>query len=300
MQHGIYLAVSMPTCSCLCRVEQENAEELAAASKEHQNKITSAAKQQQKKNAAKLKQHKKKQAATLKQHHRKLISKNRQHRREQAAASELHDKEVAVLTNALKISNDGSEHNEKEALHFQEKARRLKREKDAALDDMKVRHRAAIKHQQQVHATQIQKKKNMLKELDNLLADLRTMFSEFLDELTLHKKEKGVATRNNKRLKQKAQSAAKRIETLNEDITSLKDGIVFEEANVVDLEEKVIEYEQVIDAMQTQMDDANDEYENVIAYMEYYYEEQVATLSPRYITKHWVKNNGKRGEFTSF
>ena len=288
MQHDIYLAVSVPTYSRLCRFEQENAEELAAASKEHKNKITSASKQ-----------HKKEHAVALKQHQSDMISKNRQHRREQAAASELHDKEVAALTDALKITNDVSEHNRKEALHFQEEARRLKREKEAALDDLKVQHRAAIKHQQQVHATQIQKKKNMLKELDNLLADLRTMFSEFLDELNLHIKEKGAATRDNKKLKQKAQSAAKRMKILNEDITNLKDGISFEEANVVDLEEKVIEYEQVIDAMQTQMDDANDEYENVIAYMEYYYEEQVATLSPRYIKKHWVQNNGKRGEFTS-
>ena len=65
MQHGIYLAVSVSTYSCLWRFEQENvesaakshalemdakelahAEELAAASKKHMNIIASAAKQQ--------------------------------------------------------------------------------------------------------------------------------------------------------------------------------------------------------------------------------------------------------------
>ena len=140
MQHVIFLAVSVPTYSCLCCFEQENAEsadkshalemdakelahtkelahaeELAVASKKHKNKIASTAKQ-----------HNNKQAAALKQHKRDMVSKNRQHRKEQAADSELHDKEVAVLTKELKITNEVLEHNRKEALHFQEEARRLK------------------------------------------------------------------------------------------------------------------------------------------------------------------------------
>ena len=70
MQHVIYLAVSVPTYSCLCCFEQENvestskshtlemdakelahtkklahAEEMSAASKKHKNKIASTAKQ---------------------------------------------------------------------------------------------------------------------------------------------------------------------------------------------------------------------------------------------------------------
>ena len=123
------------------------------------------------------------------------------------------------------------------------------------------------------------------------------MFSELLDELTSHKNGKCAAVRDNKKLKEKAKSVAKRMKNLNKDISSLKEDICFEEANVIDLKEKVTEYEQVIDAMQAQMDDENDHYDNVIAYMEHYYEDYVATLSPRYIKKHWV-NNEKRGKLT--
>ena len=60
--------------------------------------------------------------------------------------------------------------------------------------------------------------------------------------------------------------------------------------------DKADEYEATIDIMeadfQSQLADQEAEYKSIIAYMDKYYSEVVEKLSPRYIRKHWVKNEG--------
>ncbi len=47
----------------------------------------------------------------------------------------------------------------------------------------------------------MKKKNKQLKDLNNLVTNLRTMFSKFLDELTVHKNGKSAAGRDNKSLR---------------------------------------------------------------------------------------------------
>lgn len=61
------------------------------------------------------------------------------------------------------------------------------------------------------------------------------------------------------------------------------------------MEKKVQEYDEVINWMGQQYHEAQRDHQDVIDFIDTWYEEQVEKLSPRFVRKRWVKNKG-RGE----
>jgi CII-binding regulator of phage lambda lysogenization HflD len=82
-----------------------------------------------------------------------------------------------------------------------------------------------------------------------LVLNLQEMFNEFLDKLAADRKQKNKAMNIKMKLKERIL--------------------------------KVDEYKQMINVMQTQIDEEKEHYKNVIKYMGHYYEEVVATMSLR-------------------
>ena len=60
----------------------------------------------------------------------------------------------------IQKSHKISEHNRKEAERFREENRRLSREKENKLLDLKVKHKAAMRRQAKLHSEEIEKKSN--------------------------------------------------------------------------------------------------------------------------------------------
>ena len=73
----------------------------------------------------------------------------------------------------------------------------------------------------------------------------------------------------------------------------LTDELKDEQAAVEELEEKQEEYENVIDYMNNQYESKINEYKGIIKFMDHYYESEIEKLSPIYVKKHCVKNVGR-------
>jgi hypothetical protein len=65
---------------------------------------------------------------------------------------------------------------------------------------------------------------------------------------------------------------------------------------VDDLQQKVNEYEDIIDWMEHKYEETCQNYQTKIDSIEAYYTAVIAKNTPRYVMKHWVKNK-TRGEY---
>ena len=179
----------------------------------------------------------------------------------------------------------------------------MKREKEDTLSELKLGHKQAMRQQAKLHAEAIEKKKQQLKKADHLVVGMREMFSEMLDEMAVNKKQTRMADKAAKELKERAARYDEEIKHWTGVSNGLTDDILDEQQVRAELQEKVDEYERVIDVMQADFEEQRAEqethYESVIQYMDHYYEDVVEKMSPRYIKKHWVKNK-KSGELSSF
>ena len=168
--------------------------------------------------------------------------------------------------------------------------RRLQREKAAAVDALKIKHRNAMKQQRKLHCQQILKKNAILKKMKE---EARNNFLELLDEVLVYKKDDRLAKRTSKDWQMKATSSARHLRDLRALCNDLTDELKDEQASVAELDEKQEEYELVIDYMKYEYESKIEEYKGIIEFMDHYYESEIENLSPSYVKKHWVKNVGR-------
>jgi hypothetical protein len=74
-------------------------------------------------------------------------------------------------------------------------------------------------------------------------------------------------------------------------INKLKDDIKDETMMVDDLKQKVDEYEDIIDWMESEYEETCHNYQTKIDSIEAYYTAIIAKNTPRYVMKQWVKKN---------
>ena len=177
-----------------------------------------------------------------------------------------------------------------EAEEAMKECRRVKRELESQIDALKIAHRQELKAQQQRYSKDIHNKNEKLKKMWDEVIGHSKMFGQLLDEMKDDKKCKTRAQKDVKILKDRADAAGKRVQKLTELCRELKDEIRDEQETVNELQDKVQQYEQIIDFMKHEYENKETEHQNIIDFMDHYYEEEVERLSPRYIKKHWVKN----------
>lgn len=186
-----------------------------------------------------------------------------------------------------------SEHNRIEAETAMANCRRLQREKAAAVDALKIKHRHAMKQQRKQHCQQILKKNAILKKMKEDASMARHKFLELLDEVLAYKKDNRLAEKTAIDCQMKATSSARHLRDLRAMCNDLTDELKDEQASVEELEEKQEEYENVIDYMNNEYESKIKEYKGIIEFMDHYYENEIENLSPSYVKKHWVKNVGR-------
>ena len=130
-----------------------------------------------------------------------------------------------------------------------------------------------------------------------LVVGMREMFSEMLDEMRENKSHTRKARKEAKQLNERATKLRKKLIHWKGACNSLKDDIQDEQELATEMSDKAEEYEWIIDVMEAdfekQLVDQEAHYKSVIDYMDQYYEEVVENMSPRFIRKHWVKNEGR-------
>ena len=129
---------------------------------------------------------------------------------------------------------------------------------------------------------------------------MREMFSEMLDEMKNNRQETRKAQKSVEQLKVRATSLQNRLARWKGTYDNLQNKIRDEQEVAAEMCNKADEYEAIIEIMEAgferQLADQEAEYKSIIEYMDEYYSDVIEKLSPRYIEKRWVKNNGGRGK----
>ena len=142
-----------------------------------------------------------------------------------------------------------------------------------------------------MHSLQLQEKKECVQKMWQEVLGHREMFNELLDEMKASRKSACQSKKDADAAKRRATRVARELQTLTEKYDGLKDDIRDEVNKVRALEEKVEEYEQVIEYMQHGYEELRGEYESIIDYMDHYIEK----ISPLYIRRCQVPNKGGQG-----
>ena len=184
-----------------------------------------------------------------------------------------------------------------------ERYQNLKRDYNAVLDDIKIKHRQSLRKYQILHAQQIQKKNDMMRRMWNDAEGTREMLCEMLDEMNESRRLVKFASTTAKNATSSAEKSAKRASILytklklsSNLINELKDDIQDETMMVDDLKQKVNEYEDIIDWMEQEYEETCQNYQTKIDSIKAYYTAIIEKNTPRYVMKHWVKNK-TRGEY---
>ena len=179
----------------------------------------------------------------------------------------------------------------------------LKHDYNSVLDKIKIKHHERLRKYQILHAQQIQKKNDMMRRMWNNTEGTREMLCEMLDEMTESRRLVKFASTTANKATASAEKSAKRASILYAKLKSnsslineLKDDIQDETMMVDDLQQKVNEYEDIIDWMEHEYEETCQNYQTKIDSIEAYYTAIIAKNTPRYVMKHWVKNK-TRGEY---
>ena len=185
---------------------------------------------------------------------------------------------------------DVSDHNRKEAIAAQEKCRRLQREKDKALDALKIKHRQVLVRERSRHSERILKQKAELERMWQEVLHERENLSQLLDERKTQMAANKHLTKQAEASKVRALKLASQLKTQTALYNELQYKLRDEQIKVEELEEKVDEYEVVIDMIEQEYEERTSEFKNLIDYIDQYVEE----VSPLCIQKHMVKNKAGR------
>ena len=166
----------------------------------------------------------------------------------------------------------------------------LKQENKLAFDEERVQHKASCKELVKLHAIAIQRKNDKLADMQEEVLGMYEMMYEMLNEVKDAKHSDKASSSSAETLQMKVSSLKKRVTKMTTMCNDLKDEIIDESNYCTELQEKVDEYEVVIDSMQREYAEKEDEYQSIIEYMDLYYKNVVEQLQPQCIMKHWVKN----------
>ena len=183
---------------------------------------------------------------------------------------------------------------EKEKVQVEYQELKLKAEK--MFNDLKVQHRSTIRSTQKRHADRIAKVKARFKSYDEQLEKCRHDYIVMLDQANHYEKIAKKHYLKRRKSDAKAKQYSRQLQQLKIYCNELKDQVKDEHKLVEELNEKVEEYDQVIEVMKAEYDEQVEEFDDVVAYMDHYYEEVVRTTTPLQIKKHRVKNEGTRGK----
>ena len=118
---------------------------------------------------------------------------------------------------------------------------------------------------------------------------------ETLDEMKALCPERRDELHEMEKLRALCNKTAEKLKNIQMKYRGLEGEITTEQMTAADLEEKVGEYESIIDWMESRFNERESEYKTVIEYMNHYYEDEVERMSPRYVRKHYVPNASGKG-----
>ena len=158
---------------------------------------------------------------------------------------------------------------------------------------MKLSHCEQLNKQQKLHAQVVHSKNARLKSTDELVGGMQVMYDELLNEM----KEACTTTRDStkyaKQLHEHASSAHGNMRKQMEIINSLKDEICDEQQHSANLEKKVEECKVIIDCSYDEYDKREHEFNDIIDYIDKYYQEEAVKYALKFITKHFMQNKGR-------
>ena len=179
----------------------------------------------------------------------------------------------------------------------------LKHDYNSVLDKIKIKHHERLRKYQILQAQQIQKKNDMMRRMWNDAEGTREMLCEMLDEMTESRRSVKFASTTANKATTSAEKSAKRapilyakLKSSSSLINELKDDIQDKTMMVDDLQQKVNEYEDIIDWMEHEYEETCQDYQTKIDSIEAFCTAIIAKNTPRYVMKHWVKNK-TRGEY---
>ena len=196
---------------------------------------------------------------------------------------------MLLLLHLRQNSNTIAEHNRREATLAQEKCRRLQREKDEALDQLKIQHRQILVRERKKHAERIVKQKAEVERMWQEVQHGRENLCELLDEWKAQIDVNRHLTKQAEASKVRYAMIANQLKTSTAQYNTLKDTVRDEQIKVEELETKVNEYEDIVDLIEQEYEERTSEFNNLIDYVNQYVDE----VSPRCIQKHVVKNKGR-------
>ena len=180
----------------------------------------------------------------------------------------------------------------------------LKRDYNAVLDDIRIKHRSSLCKQQMLHVQHIEKKNKIVKKMWQDMQSTHEMLWEIFNEMNESKHKVKLVYTSAEKAAATAKRATSRLSMLfiklkesTNLINELKDEVNDEKKVILDLCSKVDEYEVIIDCMEQEYEEKCNEHCTKISSIKAYYEEIIRKQSPRYVMKHWVKNKESRGKY---
>ena len=169
----------------------------------------------------------------------------------------------------------------------------MQREKDEALDELKIKHRQVLVRERNRHSERILEQKAEVERMWQEVLHQRENLSQLLDERKTQMAANKHLTKQAEASKVRAsRKLASQLKTRTALYNALQDKMRDEQIKVEELEAKVDEYEVVIGMIEQEYEERTSEFNNLIDYIDQYVEE----VSPLCIQKHMVKNKGGRGE----
>ena len=254
--------------------------------------------------------HRKKQVAKDKKYARLLAAKDVKHAKLQVAKDEEYSQLIAckdaehdkIVTELCEDFNDELRKSDAKAMAAVEQYQKLKRDYNAVLDDIKIKHRSSLRKQQILHAQVIERKNETVKKMLQDMEDTREMLWETFNEINESKRAMRIASTSAEkvaayagRVKGKSSTLYTKLKESSSLINTLKDEINDEQRVILELRSKVNEYEAIIDSMEQEYEDTCNDHRTKITSIETYYEEIIRNQSPRHVMKRWVKNKDRCG-----
>ena len=81
----------------------------------------------------------------------------------------------------------------------------------------------------------------------------------------------------------------------NEHVDALTNELIDTKERIADLECKLLEYEDVIDALNHQFEQQEEEYNDMLSFMEQCCMDKVERVAPKFIAKHYMLNKDGKG-----
>ena len=163
------------------------------------------------------------------------------------------------------------------------------------LDALKLAHKESIRVLQQFHAKQVNKNSRQLKAAQELVAGMEILHKELVDEWSHARRDAKGLTKKASELQLRADKATYNLKWNKERVDGLTDELLDAKERIADLDCKLLEYEDVIDALNHQFEQQEEEYNDMLSFMEQCCMDEVKRVAPKFIAKHYVLNKDGKG-----